>query len=580
MAYESKSKRVIKVNRNSDFTYDSSLNFLATSNPSARSHTAIAADTLRQVSSNSGTTPPVAHNSLRAVSTHSLWSEINFLPHNSLPLVNTVGDKQEYETGITEGSRSLSQFWDDVSADDSGSGQCLFDGARRVSSTRYNFLDYYSLSVSPTVRTDTSEMGLSDKEEAGAKKSKCSCNYDLTCESCKNELKGAEGTDTELAAALNRALGKIDFLSREIKQLRGKVERLESSTSAKSSGAESDKHSSISHKRKAKKLSGKKSKVEEEKLRQLKVMKEKLRDRSKGFSGDSSGNDTADESLSLNMKSLRKKMSSRQKEACSSKVSARLKKTGAFFPEESEDTSTGTDSSSSYRSKKSKGRKKVKSGAKIKKRPVIRTELWPHIIANEDDGEEVSSENIGLAKFFSCFTFIMTTCGRAEAAGRAVLLHAVSLVLECLPWTEARVFHNLVMVKLEQGRMDWSVDFSVLAEQFLDKKARQNLRGNSAGGASSNSKANTSKSYGKGFSSRYGRSNNSNNFNSNSYNSNRSKGLYAVVCRQWNYGTCGFGDKCRKWHVCWSCAEGGKPGEQHRASSHNHAGGGDQNKRL
>ena len=35
-------------------------------------------------------------------------------------------------------------------------------------------------------------------------------------------------------------------------------------------------------------------------------------------------------------------------------------------------------------------------GAKIRKRPVIKTELWPHIIANEDDGDEVTSEDIGM----------------------------------------------------------------------------------------------------------------------------------------------------------------------------------------
>ena len=584
MAHESRSKRVVKLNRNSDFAYDTSLNFLATSNPSASSNTALVVDTLRQGSSISDTASPVAHSSPHADTVQSVWSGINFLPHNALPLVNTAGNNQDFESVCTEGSRSLGQYWNDVCADDSDSGQCLVDGERRVSSTRYNFLDFYSLSASPTVRTDTSDMGHSDKEEMAASKSNCGCTDEMTCESCMKGLQGAEGTDTELAAALNRALGKIDYLSSEIKLLRGKVERLESSTSAKSSGAESDKPSSKSHKRKAKKLSVKTSKVEEEKLRQLKVMKDKLRDRNKGLSGDSSGNDSSDEALSLNMKSLRKKMSSRQKEACNSKLAARLRQTGAFFPEESEDTSTGTDSSSSYRDKKSKSRKKVKSGAKIKKRPVIRTELWPHIIANEDDGEEVSSENIGLAKFFSCFTFIMTTCGRAEAAGRAVLLHAVSSVLECLPWTEARAFHNLVMVKLEQGRMDWTADFSVLAEQFLDKKVRQNMRSNLAAGTSSSSKSNSSKSYGKGFNCRYGRSNNvnTNSYNSstNNYNSNRNKGLYTVVCRQWNYGTCGFGDRCRKWHVCWSCAEGGKPGEQHRASSHNHTGGGDQSKRL
>ena len=314
---------MIRLNRNSDFSYDASLNFLSTS-PRAGSQTDIVADTLRQVSSNSGATSAVAQSSLRAGTTHTVWSEISYLPYNPLPLVNTVGNSQDLVSGLAEGSRSLGQYWDDASADDSDSGQCLVDGTRRVSSTRYNFLDYYSLSVSPTVRTDTSDMGQSDKDEV--EKSKCTCSYQSMCAVCMKGLKGAEGTgtDTELAAALNKALGKIDFLSSEIRQLRGKVERLESNTSAHSSGADSEKSSSKSQKSKSNKSNVKKSKVEEEKLRQLKLMKSKLKDRSKGLSGESCGND---------MKLLRKKMTSKQKEACSRKVAAHLNQTGAFFPE-------------------------------------------------------------------------------------------------------------------------------------------------------------------------------------------------------------------------------------------------------
>ena len=89
-------------------------------------------------------------------------------------------------------------------------------------------------------------------------------------------------------------------------------------------------------------------------------------------------------------------------------------------------SSTGTDSSEGV--KKYRSRRKVKSGAKVKKRPVIKTELWPHTIANEDDGEEVTSETIGLAKFLSCFTYIMVSCEKAESKGRAALLHAICLI--------------------------------------------------------------------------------------------------------------------------------------------------------
>ena len=90
--------------------------------------------------------------------------------------------------------------------------------------------------------------------------------------------------------------------------------------------------------------------------------------------------------------------------------------------------------------------------------------LWPqyrfaypplHTIAVEDDGDEVNSEDIGLKKFLACYTKILTDCkGKVEAAGRSALLHAVSTVYEYLPWSEARTFHNLTMVKLEQKRIN------------------------------------------------------------------------------------------------------------------------------
>ena len=57
-----------------------------------------------------------------------------------------------------------------------------------------------------------------------------------------------------------------------------------------------------------------------------------------------------------------------------------------------------------------RNRRKVRSGAKVKNRPVVQTELWPHTISNEEDGDEVDSKTIGLAKFLSCFTYIMMGC--------------------------------------------------------------------------------------------------------------------------------------------------------------------------
>ena len=125
-------------------------------------------------------------------------------------------------------------------------------------------------------------------------------------------------------------------------------------------------------------------------------------------------------------------MTRKQKE-CGTKIAARIKQAGGIFPNDEFDSATSSGTDSSGVDKRYRSRKKVKSGAKIRKRPVIQTELWPHTIANKDDGEEVTSETIGLSKFLSCFTYIMTNCGRWEAKGRAALLHAVCSVFECLP---------------------------------------------------------------------------------------------------------------------------------------------------
>ena len=132
-----------------------------------------------------------------------------------------------------------------------------------------------------------------------------------------------------------------------------------------------------------------------------------------------------------------------------------MKEAGAVFPEDSFVTTenSGNESASIKGSCRHSARQ-IKSGAKVKKKPVIKTELWPHTIANEDDGDDITHENISLAKFFSCFSYIMLDCGIKESRGRAELLHAISTVLEYLHWPEARTFHNVILLKIEQGVLD------------------------------------------------------------------------------------------------------------------------------
>ena len=168
--------------------------------------------------------------------------------------------------------------------------------------------------------------------------------------------------------------------------------------------------------------------------------------------------------------------------------------------------------------------------------------------------DDATSNTISLAKFLSCFTYIMANCeDPVEASGRAHLLHAVSLVWEYLPWSDARAFHNLVMLKIEQGVMSWLSEFSALANQFIDKKIRQSHKEKSK---SSYSNRNSFCSFGKGFG---GHTNRDNYWRSSTYFN---------VCKQWNQGTCSFGDRCRRKHVCWKCYEDGKKDEQHKSSTH------------
>ena len=156
----------------------------------------------------------------------------------------------------------------------------------------------------------------------------------------------------------------------------------------------------------------------------------------------------------------------------------------------------------------------------------------------------------------------MSTCEGTEAKGRTSLLHAVSMINECLPWADARTFHNLVMVKLEQGVVKWSTDFTMMANQFVDKKVRQGLKSKKYGTDHSNPR----KSYGKGFVNNGSRNQYAGSNYNNAYSKPRS--MYSFVCKQWNYGTCPYGERCKKMHACWTCAEAGKMGESHKAPTH------------
>ena len=423
---------------------------------------------------------------------------------------------------------------------------------RHNSSTRLDFLEVEErfLSASPTVRTDTSDMEKDDCGECEACVQGLTCNVNKQNDTISNQ---------DVMQALWAAVGKVDKLADKVKSLEKHIVQQDEKIDSiiESSKEESSQESA---KVKAKPVKAKKDRVEEEKARQLKLLQERLRTK---HVSSSSGNEESSEAELLDLKVIKKKMSRKQRDLCGRRVNARLSQAGALFPsDEFETSSAGTVSDIE---KSCRHKKLIKSGAKIKKRPVVQTELWPHTIANEDDGEEVTSENISLAKFLSCFSYILVSCSsKIESRGRSALLHAVSIVLEYLHWSDARTFHNLIMVKIEQGRLDWASDLSGLAENFIDKKVRLSMKMKRypAGASSSYRSGYSSRNVGKGYSS---------SFKGNG-DKGRNRSLNGVICWQWNNGTCTYGDNCKRWHACKVCAEAGKLGESHKASTHDSSG--------
>ena len=295
------------------------------------------------------------------------------------------------------------------------------------------------------------------------------------------------------------------------------------------------------------------SRVEFEKERSRNVVLEELPTRGQPeasvYTGDSSDTD---------LLGIKKLMPDHLRDECSMRTAHRLKQAGSTFPEPGQDSNLSGMESDARSSQGCRRRRKVKSGAEIMTRPVVKRETWPHTIANEEDGEGVTSENITLASFLTCYTYLMTVSKGLEYTGRPHLLHNITRVLKCLPWTEARLFHNLVMNKLEQGRIRWDTDFTILANQFMDNKVRLLLKSKTQ----SSSYGSTAKSGNQGQRRSY----------NNRSGNGKSTSAYALVCYQWNEGTCTYGDKCKRWHVCRTCAESGKPGEKHKSSTHSHRG--------
>ena len=116
-----------------------------------------------------------------------------------------------------------------------------------------------------------------------------------------------------------------------------------------------------------------------------------------------------------------------------------------------------------------------------------------------------------------------------------------------------------MMLKIEQERINWLSDFTALADEYVDKKVRLSLRAKCTSADTKFYNAYDNRVPGKvvgGSNYRYQSKASSN------------KSLQNVICWQWNFKSCSYGDKCKRWHACRTCAEAGKLGESHKASSH------------
>ena len=481
---------------------------------------------------------------------------------------------------------------------------------RRSSSTRLDFLDRDRLlTVSSTVRTDTSNMG-SESDESVIGQGLCNCKIGSSCSKCSAASSKSESPD--LNTLVKEMLHKVNELSVHVTSLGGRLKSLEQKNNVSSASEEEVSSATVaSEKRpkdKLKKLNNKKvaaggsgfssssaaegrkrspkdrkgkiknksARVDEERARTLKLLLQQMEGYGSlgEYSSAFESQETSDDE-SKRKKKKKKKQNSPKTPASGKKAGASRARRSRQFDSSSDGSdpdSSSSDTDTESGSGSRRRRKKVKSGANVKKRPVKKTELWPHTIANEDgtEGTEVTSENISLAEFLICFSHIMIASKKVESAGRSLLLNAISSVLKCVPWAEARGFHNSVMYKIEQGKLDWNSDFTDIGKEFLDKKVRLNLRANAAGPYSSNrynvnnnNNNNNNNNHNRNFGRNYN-SNNRSNYDSNQFKSS----LHTIICHQWNAGSCSWGANCKRWHTCKLCADAGKLGENHRACSH------------
>ena len=578
-----KSKREVKLNRKEGFLYDEECLAPLSQRNTSWQHSVVSESVRTDSESDS-----IVNSDNSVVRALTTWSEIDKLPlylnqylfPDSYIKFPTNSSVECNSASLSQNQESESQIASSiVNATVQCSSSDVNKQARRLnSSTRLDFLDLDNYYLSAGSSSAISIMSESEEEGDNTRKCGCSNSEASGCEVCT----APELTTNQLAQLVVKAIDKIDALNSTVKGLENRLGNLEAKSDIESDvrsvrsrrGNKVEKNSSKNQQNRTS-AKNKNPRVSEAKGRSYDVLVDKLRTRDKSkVQSESEVVSSSEEGEGEDLHGIRNKLDKKQRKKRDQRVNTRIKQAGGLFTDDDYEAgasgNSGTESDISFKSYSSsksnisgqsnRQSHKVRSGAKVKSRPVVRTELWPHTIAVEEEGGNITCDNISLSKFYSCFTQIVTDCeSKTEKAGRTKLLNAISTVLDVRHWPDAHLFHNLVMVKVEQDRISWKDDFKGLADQFIEKRVRQLLKNQ---GSSQRTGAyrgfSGHRSFGRGSGGYGGRS---------EFSGQRSP--YQGICKQWNFGTCTFGSRCRYKHCCWSCYENGKTGDlNHRAASH------------
>ena len=281
------------------------------------------------------------------------WSDIYNVPVNSF-----IAEVEVYNHNSAEGSGSQSLV-SQQDIDQLTSGQCVDisgrgDSGRRNSSTRFSYLDFTDPFLS--VSTEGGSISSSFKQNmecvcgSGSLATEC-CNVEGVLENGASggmnakefkELLGAVGTIKEISEA-------VKDLKKQVAEQNKEIKNLKASSSVDSSSSDIRSHSS---KQKASKSKADRSK--EEKERQLRLIKDKLKDKEQESSESEEASDESDDPL--NLRELKKKLSKKKKRKSKKREEDLLKKAGAQFPSDdgAATSSSGTDSEFSIKCCKKK----------------------------------------------------------------------------------------------------------------------------------------------------------------------------------------------------------------------------------